>query len=105
MPRLRLRDAAILLLSAGLVSACAAERPQPHRPSQAIRGTQITGTLTGEGVECPALRGTDGQVYSLVGELAGFAAGDRVTVEGVPQETSICMQGRTYTVLSIRRAP
>lgn len=104
MPCLRFRDAAILLLAGGLAAACTTERAAPHRPSQAIRGMQITGTLTGEGAECPTLRAADGQTYSLVGELAGFATGDRVIVEGVPQETSICMRGRTYTVLSIRRA-
>ena len=87
------------------IASCTFDGSPPHRPSQAIRGATVSGTLTGAGAECPGLRGSDGQVYSLVGELAGFVAGDRVIVEGVPQEVSTCMQGRTLAVLSIRRAP
>ena len=53
------------------------------------------GQLTAEGVECPALRGDDGLLYTLTGDLADNKAGDEVIVEGRLAETSMCMQGTT----------
>lgn len=64
----------------------------------------ITGTLTNEGVECQALRSTDGQLYTLTGDLGGFQVGDRVTVVGTKAEISTCQQGTTLTVQSIKKA-
>ncbi len=59
------------------------------------------GQLTDEGVECPALRGDDGVLYTLTGSLAEFKAGDDVVVEGTLPEASICMQGTTIQVVRI----
>ncbi len=59
------------------------------------------GQLTAEGVECPALRGDDGVLYTLTGSLAEFKAGDEVIVEGRIAETSMCMQGTTIQVVRI----
>ena len=59
------------------------------------------GQLTDEGVECPALRGDDGVLYTLTGSLAEFKAGDEVIVEGRIAETSMCMQGTTIQVVRI----
>jgi hypothetical protein len=64
----------------------------------------VTGLLTDEGVECPALRGDDGVLYTLAGKPDPYKAGDRVTVTGVPVEVSTCMQGTTLQVKSIRPA-
>ncbi len=64
----------------------------------------VTGLLTDEGVECPALRGEDGVLYTLVEKPDPYKPGDRVTVTGVPVEVSTCMQGTTLQVKSIRRA-
>ena len=66
---------------------------------------RISGTLTGEGVECPALRGDDGQLYTLTGDLTGVSVGDQVCVEGQLVEISICMQGTTLHVEHVSIAP
>jgi hypothetical protein len=52
-------------------------------------------------VECRALRGDDGVLYTLTGTLAEFKAGDEVIVEGTLPEASICMQGTTIQVVRI----
>ena len=62
----------------------------------------VRGTLTGEGVECQALRGDDGELYTLTGDLSGFEDGDRVKVRGTIAEVSICQQGTTIEVQSIK---
>lgn len=68
----------------------------------AMSATQITGTLTTEGVECPAMRGDDGQLYTLVGNLSGFKPGDRVRIEGELMLVSNCMQGQTIRLKTIK---
>jgi LysM repeat protein len=73
--------------------------PSPPAPSNDIR---VTGTLTREGVECQALRGDDGKLYTLTGRgLGDFFPGDRVRVDGKIAEVSNCMQGTTITVTRI----
>lgn len=62
----------------------------------------VRGTLTDEGVECQALRGDDGELYTLTGDLSGFETGDRVRVRGTVAEVSICQQGTTIEVQSIK---
>lgn len=64
---------------------------------------QRRGQLTAEGVECPALRGDDGVLYTLTGSLAEFKVGDEVIVEGTLPEASICMQGTTIQVVRIEK--
>ncbi len=66
---------------------------------------RISGTLTGEGVECPALRGDDGQLYTLTGDLGGATIGDALCVEGQLVEISICQQGMTLDVERLTAAP
>ena len=61
----------------------------------------VTGTLT-VGAECPALQGDDGTFYTLSGDLKEFKTGDRVTVSGEKLDSSICMQGITLSVLTIK---
>lgn len=65
---------------------------------------RVVGRLTDEGVECPALRGDDGRLYTLAGDTGGFKPGDRVTVTGTVAEMSTCMQGTTISVRSIEKA-
>lgn len=70
-------------------------------------GTRIdvTGTLSNEGVECPALRGDDGKLYTLTDPSAGgFGPGDRVRVSGEVAGMSLCMQGITLTGTTITPA-
>ncbi len=65
---------------------------------------RVTGRLTDEGVECPALRGDDGRLYTLAGDTGAFKPGDRVTVAGTVAEMSTCMQGTTIGVRTIEKA-
>jgi hypothetical protein len=64
---------------------------------------RLRGRLTDEGVECRAMRTllTD-ELYTLAGDTERFSAGDEVVVEGTIAEMSICMQGTTVSVSSIR---
>jgi hypothetical protein len=66
---------------------------------------QRTGTITGEGVECLAMRDTDGFLYTLVGNTEGLADGQSVVVQGRYVETSICMQGTTIEVVRVLPPP
>ena len=63
----------------------------------------LTGKLTAEGVECPAFRAADNTLHTLTGDLKGFKAGDRVCLTGTVVEVSICMQGTTLKLTSIRK--
>ena len=58
----------------------------------------ITGTLTDEGIECQTLRSIDGQLYTLVGNLDGYAVGDVVYVAGTVARGSFCMMGTTLVI-------
>jgi hypothetical protein len=69
---------------------------------QGNRTLNIHGTLTDEGVECRALRGDDGQLYTLTGDLGGFQTGDRVRVRGKIAERTFCGQGTTIVVEDIK---
>lgn len=62
---------------------------------------RIHGELTGEGTECPALRGPFGTLYTLAAPDLEYGPGTEVVVEGTIAQTSICMQGTTIDVESI----
>ena len=62
----------------------------------------LRGTLTGEGTECQAMRGSDGRLYTLTGNLKGYNVGDKVVVAGVRVEVSTCQQGTTIAVRRIQ---
>jgi len=64
-----------------------------------------TGEMTGEGVECPAMRDTDGFLYTLIGNVGDLEAGDPVVIEARYVETSICMQGTTLEVVRVLPPP
>ncbi len=59
------------------------------------------GRITDEGVECLALRGDDGVLYTLAGDVPELTKGETVVVEGTLAETSFCMQGTTIQVREI----
>jgi hypothetical protein len=67
----------------------------------------ITGTMTNEGVECAALRGDDGVLYTFRRsmQVRGFQAGDRVKLQGRVQQVSICQQGTTVAVTRVEKLP
>jgi hypothetical protein len=58
--------------------------------------------FTDEGVECPAVMGDNGGLYTLIGDVSGFEPGDRVELVGTPVEVSVCMQGITLDVQAIQ---
>jgi hypothetical protein len=58
----------------------------------------IEGVLTNEGVTCPALRGDDGELYTIAGDIGELQPGQRVRVTGEVAEMSICMQGITIAL-------
>ena len=94
---LRLPALAFVLLAIGLHSACTAADGEAAFPSDPAN-PPIEGVLTTEGVECPALRGDDGTLYTLAGDLGGFEPGDRVCIVPTYPEISHCMQGKTVQV-------
>lgn len=77
------------------------DRPRRGRPGDGDRMT-ITGVVTGEGVECLAVRGNDGQLYTLAGDVGDLQPGDRVRVHGQRAEVSYCQQGTTIEVRRYR---
>lgn len=77
--------------------------PGSDAPEAPGTGMNVSGVLTEEGVECQAMRGHDGQLYSLVGDIDAYESGDVVEVRGTSPEVSICMQGTTIEVEAIRR--
>ena len=85
---------------AGTPPRAVIERRTPAQQRQSIT---VTGRLTNEGVECKAMRGDDGKLYTLTGDLKGFRTGDRVKVTGRIAEISNCMQGTTLSVEKIER--
>jgi len=65
----------------------------------------VVGQLTNEGVECQALRGDDGQLYTLLGGgLSDLPVDARVRVTGDRLDFSSCQQGITIRVRSITPA-
>lgn len=74
------------------------QQPEPEEPEERV---QISGVLTEEGVECPTMRGHDGQLYSLIGSLDGRQAGDVVQVQGTTPDFSFCQRGITIEVEDI----
>lgn len=65
----------------------------------------IEGVLTDEGVTCPALRGDDGELYTLAGDIGELQPGQRVRVTGEVAEMSMCMQGTTIALGDISALP
>lgn len=76
------------------------EDRERSRPDDAA-DLRIEGVLTTEGVECPALRADDGQLWTLAGDTGRFGEGDRVSVTGSPAQISTCMQGETIEIETI----
>ncbi|HZF37182.1 MAG TPA: DUF5818 domain-containing protein [Blastocatellia bacterium] len=100
MCRAILLACAVAIGAAGMPSAAV----EPRTTAQRSQSITVTGKLTNEGVECKAMRGDDGKLYTLRGDLKGFRTGDRVKVTGRIAEMSNCMQGTTLGVEKIERA-
>ena len=66
----------------------------------------VVGTLTDEGVECQAMReDKTKKLFTLQpkSKLKGFKNGDHVRVAGTLPGVSICMQGTTVSIVTIKR--
>jgi len=70
-------------------------------PVNAENALFLSGVLTSEGVECPAMRADDGTLYTLLGDLQGLSVGQRVRVDADLVEMSKCMQGITIMIRRI----
>ncbi|HEX2253608.1 MAG TPA: DUF5818 domain-containing protein [Thermoanaerobaculia bacterium] len=82
--------AAVLLLAPWGAADAAQKPPQPGDT------VEITGCLTDEGAECPALRTKNNKLYTLTPrDLEGAQVGDLVTVTGTVANISFCQQGTT----------
>ena len=89
------------------IGACTmSNRDAAASKAESNGGDRITvvGRLTREGVECQALRGDDGQLYTLLGDIGALPVETRVCVTGERLEFSICQQGITIRVQSITPA-
>ena len=85
-----------ILIPIVLLASVALARDKGGKP------IQVRGVLTGEGIECQALRTDAGQLYTLTGDLCGFKTGDRVRVKGEIAQVSTCQQGITIAVEKIQ---
>jgi hypothetical protein len=99
-----LRTLAGILVTA-IVAASCAQLDVPPTAQQPAPGdaVEVRGQTTDEGVECPAMRGEDGTLYTLAGAPAWVAPGQTVTVHGTVAETAICQQGITISVSHMER--
>ncbi len=88
----------LVLMAAAMLTA-----PAAHAQADTVI---VVGTLTGEGVECPAMQGDDGALYTLTprSAIGLVAAGARIRVEGRIAEISLCQQGTTIEVTKVEMA-
>lgn len=97
-----LADAPLPAVDSAAAPPGAPPAPTPPMSADTIR---VTGRITDEGVECPALR-TDGDtLYTLAGAPDWVRPGERVAVTGTIAEMSFCMQGTTIAVQRVERRP
>lgn len=79
----------------------AGEPPGEEPPNGEAQQLFLEGRLTDEGVECPAFRTDDDELFTLTGDLGGFSPGDQVRIVATPVAISTCMQGTTVAVVEI----
>jgi LysM repeat protein len=76
------------------------ERPRPGGTNLPTR--TLSGTLTDEGITCQAMRGDDGRLYTLIGPIGEWRDGDRIRLVANAVDRSLCQQGTTLQVISVR---
>ena len=85
-------------LFALLFVACTASPPAPPPADNVESGMTITGTVTSEGVECPAVRTADGKLYTIAtADRDKLRPGVRVRITGEIAQISTCQQGTTIS--------
>jgi endonuclease YncB( thermonuclease family) len=72
------------------------ESEKPLEGEVCVAGRRVPG-----GVECPAFRGDDGKLYTLLGDLGGLREGAPACLCGKVARMSICMQGTTLAVTQV----
>ena len=94
-----------LFLASGACAMSNGDAAADNKANKEGNPVTIIGRLTNEGVECQALRGDDGQLYTLLGGESGDLPVDaRVSVVGERLDFSSCQQGITIRVRSISPA-
>lgn len=87
-----------LAVSLGLLLVLGAARCEEGQDVPLDRTVAIRGRLTDEDADCPTMRDRDNRLYSLVGSIDLYKAGDRVCVKGRLVEGSACPRGTTIAV-------
>ena len=95
---------AIAIFTSGACAMSNRDGAENNAESNQAGRVTISGRLTSEGVECQALRGDDGELYTLLGDLGKLSVETRVRVSGERLEFSTCQQGITIRVQSITPA-
>ena len=103
-PSSRILCLAVAILAMGACAVSNRDAAAMQGQNNTSAGVTIIGRLTSEGVECQALRGDDGQLYTLLGNLGTLSVDTRVRVSGERLEFSTCQQGITIRVQSITPA-
>jgi hypothetical protein len=89
-----------LRLPDGRIIAPPAQPLPPRPPADTIA---LAGIISDESVTCPAMRGRDGRLYTLAGNVHSLRPGDLVEVIGRRVDASLCMHGMTLEVQRLRR--
>ena len=89
-----------------LLTSCAATDQDQRQGSDATvpadNTVTIIGTVTDEGVECPAIRTDRNELYTIAGgDRNVLRPGVRVRVTGTIAEMSICQQGTTISATKV----
>jgi hypothetical protein len=94
-----------LLVSGFLTASCVtsdSDDGSVNQPAESSESITVIGTVTNEGVECPAVRGDDGMLYTVTGEGRDrLTPGARVRITGIIAQVSFCMQGTTINAAKI----
>lgn len=84
---------------------------EPLAASEIFHVTGPKGTILRQGrisehrAPCPVMRGEDGELYALTGEIGHLESGDTVIVEGTIVESTVCTHGTTIEVIRLRPDP
>jgi hypothetical protein len=103
----RVKKTLFILIAIVVASGCAVQPQGEQAPVSDSDGVlTITGVVTAEGVECPAVRGDDGTLYTLAGgDRQKLREGVRVRITGSVAQMSFCMQGTTINATTIEVLP